>query len=513
MRRTLCHLTAIILLAGLVQGCANGSKQATPNPGIAAVASAADKAATDFAALAAPARQSGEPPRESDPAVKQLLDTVVDMRVLYRERTTLADLQALIQWGRAISKVSTDYLLAGTGITGTAEPGQIERSPTLTARSNENVSRFAPELGRTLDAQIIIDRVMAGALMAARQSNPAAFQKAEAQQYLASVQHATYEQFRSALITLASPALSDDWRRARLLALAEYGPTAARMMLPEDGGSVRQTTIDVAQCQTDQQVRTELLSLAKSFADYSVDEAPAIRAAHSRLVQASCAAHGAAAQFWRMTRATGARPPHQSDPSVTALLDAILNTGVVEGDVPRYEDLAPLGDWGDAVAQVNIIYLSAGFDRDTRNALEKTMPDDQLLAKVGQNTVQYSAELGRSLDAQLHLMKATAEVFAARLADDPQKFTPSQRAAFETYRFRYAKSVLLLLKISLYPGQGDAWRQARLTSVEAALRRASAILKADDAATLHSFIVEAAKTEKNPQLRARLTRLAGSIAL
>ena len=147
------------------------------------------------------------------------------------------------------------------------------------------------------------------------------------------------------------------------------------------------------------------------------------------------------------------------------------------------------------------------------NALEKTMPDDQLLAKVGQNTVQYSAELGRSLDAQLHLMKATAEVFAARLADDPQKFTPSQRAAFETYRFRYAKSVLLLLKISLYPGQSDAWRQARLTSVEAALRRASAILKADDAATLHSFMVEAAKTEKNPQLRARLTRLAGSIAL
>jgi hypothetical protein len=515
MRRTLCHLAAIILLAGLVQGCANGPKQAAPNAGIAAVAAAADKAATDFVALAAPARTSGQEPRETDPAVKQLLDSVLDTSVLRRETATGADLKAIAEWAHAIERVTGEYILAGTGLTGALDVGQIDRSPTLSARSNQNAGRFAPELGRAFDASIILSRTSGDLLLSVRQSNPAVFQKPEVQQLMATVQRGTYAQFRASLIVLGLPAVTDDWRRARLVPLAEFAPTTAKLVPGADGGTLRQLAIDAAQCQGNQDVRARLLSIASSFPDYSADEAPAIRAAHTRLVQASCAARAAAAQLWALTRPNvgSSRAPRLSDPTEKALLDKILNTEAAEGDFPRYDDILPLDTWRVAVAQVYLTYILVGLDHATLGTLEQMPQDNRVLAKVAQNAVQYGPEFGRSVDAQLHLMQAMAEVFAARLGDDPRKFTEDQRNTFEAFRTMYGKGVLLMLQVSLQPIHGDGWRTERLAAFEAAVRRAPAILKADDATALHNFVAEAAKTEKNPQIRARLTRLAGSFAL
>lgn len=517
MRRTFCRLAAIILLAGLVQGCGTGPKPAMPppNPKITAAAGAADKAATDFAALAAPARRSGQVPRETDPAVKPLLDAVYDLSVLRQDGVTVGDLKAMAEWSRAVDKVSAEYYLAGTGLTGPLDLAQIGRSATLTARTNENIGRFAPETGRAFDAAMILSHIAGDVLLTLRQTNSAAFQKVEVQQSYAAAQRALYLQFRSSLIALGFPTLNDDWRRARLVPLGDLALSTGKLVVPADGGTLRQLAIDVSQCQGDQQVATKLLSVAAGFPDYSADESPAIHAAHARLVQASCAARAAAARFWMQTRplAAGGRLPSQSDPAVKPLFDKILDTTAAEGDFPRFDDILQLDYWRVAVTQLNLAYIFAGLDHDALSSWEKTLQDDRISTRIGQNTVQYGADFGRSVDAQLHLMQAMAEVFAARLGDDPRKFTEEQRATFEAFRGVYGMATLLLLKASMNPAHGDAWRQERLTAFEAAARRAPAILTPADATALHSFVAEAARTEKNPQIRARLTHLAAGFAL
>ena len=273
---------------------------------------------------------------------------------------------------------------------------------------------------------------------------------------------------------------------------------------------MRQYAIDVAQCQHDPDVKARLGQIAAAFPDYSASETPAIKAAHVRLVQASCDARAAGARFKEIAapaRRAG-HLAHQTDPSVRALLDAVFNTRNAAGDAPRYEDVVPLLTWFLVINETFIDYLFTGTDVYGTNPFEQVHNNPRTIQQVGQNTQQYALEVGRSVDAEADLLRVLSDIFTTRLADNPLKMTEEQRTAFDTYRDLYGKTMVFLMSTSFELPFNDGWRQERLARLEAASHNAPALLKSADAAQLNKIVSNAAKAERNADLRARLTRLA-----
>lgn len=68
------------------------------------------------------------------------------------------------------------------------------------------------------------------------------------------------------LATMVFAGLSDDWRRARLPALASVAPKAARLVLPDQCRSVRATSHEAAGMISDPAVQSGLKAFADAFA-------------------------------------------------------------------------------------------------------------------------------------------------------------------------------------------------------------------------------------------------------
>ena len=95
---------------------------------------AAKKAATSFVERAKGSEKTGEVPRMTDPAIKQLLDTVYDVRDI--EAAKAIPFQALSPLGERIAistKVRLIYRLAGTGA---ADLSQAMADPTIGEKIN-----------------------------------------------------------------------------------------------------------------------------------------------------------------------------------------------------------------------------------------------------------------------------------------------------------------------------------------------------------------------------------------
>src|SRR5262249_46756202 len=94
-----------------------GSPASAASLDIAKIA-AIDKAADGFAAMARDAYRTGQPPRQTDPAAKALLDTVFDTSAL-KDGTPVpfAEADKLNDWVLRVVTVGSVYIFAGTGIT------------------------------------------------------------------------------------------------------------------------------------------------------------------------------------------------------------------------------------------------------------------------------------------------------------------------------------------------------------------------------------------------------------
>jgi aspartyl protease family protein len=245
------------LLAALLIAISAAAHAASLDPGrIAAI----DQAAKDFLARAAEAKKSSTVPRQSDPAVGALLDTVFDTRDLTHGPLPYADFDRLDDWETRIVAVGQVYVVA--------------------SRPLHDLGIFGPEVGRYFDAAVVVMQAMADTLATESDSHPGENLPAAEQRKIADM-HATISGNLNEIIGggLGAPGLSGGWIRERLGVLVTAAPSFARFLKPGELERLRQTTIGLAKRLHEKSLRGGLGSLAVAFSEPRAPIAPAPGAA------------------------------------------------------------------------------------------------------------------------------------------------------------------------------------------------------------------------------------------
>lgn len=249
----LASVAVVILLATAVA-------QARVDP---AKLSAAQSAAARFLQLAKGSGTSGQVPRESDPAVRPLLDMVFDTSdiagpVSFQELTPLS--QRMVTG----AQIGTVYMLAGTGA---ADLAGLANDPQADAKVNRNVVRFAPEMGRFLDFELVVQSAIVEAVLVQLASaTPAELARPNFQSGLASIRQGSLRTVASVIETLTVDGLSDEWRRNRLPALAGIAPRLARFLEPGQRADLERLAITCADAMSDPTLKRTLQAFARTIA-------------------------------------------------------------------------------------------------------------------------------------------------------------------------------------------------------------------------------------------------------
>jgi hypothetical protein len=223
----------------------------------------ARKAAAQFKTMAAGSEKSGKPPRESDPAVRQLLATVFDARDIDAAKTIpVSAMQPLSERMLAGTQVALVYMLAGTGFT---DLSKAANEPTIGDKINVNTVEFAPEFGRHFDFQLKIQGAVIDAVLAKiAASKPDEIKRIESG--VANVRSGSHRAVAGVLETLALNGLTDEWLRARTPALTAIAPKLAKFLLPEQKAQLRELTLQVVAVTDEPQVKEALEDFASKVA-------------------------------------------------------------------------------------------------------------------------------------------------------------------------------------------------------------------------------------------------------
>lgn len=256
MRRLACSV--LILLLTAAAGPA-GAAELDP-----ARIAAIDRAAEAFLALAQDAYKTGAPPRQADPAVKPLLDTVFDTAGLNRGGPLpFAQLAALNDWTARVVAVGSVYVFAGTGIPDFDHLTGIDEKQEQ--QIVHNTVAFAPEMGRYFDAELAIEQTMIECVMAELAARPATYQSQPAQQGLETIRGGLKQTLTGVMTTLLTPGIDPGWVRDRLPALAAIAPPAGKFLSPQDRGELRDIAVEVAERLDDPVSAASLGAIAKLF--------------------------------------------------------------------------------------------------------------------------------------------------------------------------------------------------------------------------------------------------------
>jgi hypothetical protein len=252
----------VVALAGFGGGTASAA-------GVdAAKVAAVKKAASDFTALAKGSETSGQPPRESDPKVKALLDVVFDTSVLNTSQPLPAsELGNVNEWMLQVLTVGTVYYFAGTGYTDFSKVAGLDQAAQekLQQQINKNVAAFAPEMGRYLDAQLQVMEGLIWCVSTDLAAHPDNYKSTQSQHGLGQVRSGLTTTLVGVLTTLPIDGLSDEWRRARLPALSAIEPKAAAFLLPDQRASLHDVAAQVAGQMTDPAVKSGLTDFAQKI--------------------------------------------------------------------------------------------------------------------------------------------------------------------------------------------------------------------------------------------------------
>jgi hypothetical protein len=222
-----------------------------------------NSAAEAFAKLGEPSRQSGKPPRATDPAAKTLIDTVFDLRVLSAaEPLPFSEIGKVNAWNKAILTVGTVYILSGTGV---ADISQAGSDPNLAPKVEKNTVEFAPEMGRYFDAQLGIAAAMLATVNSHLAANPADREKPNFKAGLPDIFAGTAQTLYSAITTLPTEGLSDDWRLERLPAIERLSPHVAAVVDAADLKTIHDTTSQIAESTSNPRLKEGLRKIAAIF--------------------------------------------------------------------------------------------------------------------------------------------------------------------------------------------------------------------------------------------------------
>jgi hypothetical protein len=188
---------------------------------------AAQKAADSFARLARDSFKSGKPPRDSDPAVKALLDAAFDTGAA-DAGVEFSDLPKIVRWLKVGDRVGLVYMLAGTG---TGDLMRAATNPKSADRIARNMAEFSAEYGRFSDFQLALSGFALDAIAAKMASaSPKERNDPKFQAGFQQVSGGIAQTVAGVLQTFLTDGIGDDWRRGRLAALDRIAPKAAQAM-------------------------------------------------------------------------------------------------------------------------------------------------------------------------------------------------------------------------------------------------------------------------------------------
>jgi clan AA aspartic protease (TIGR02281 family) len=267
-----------VLILGLVL-FAMAARAATIDPArIAAI----DQATDAFLAKAAAARQSGLVPRQSDPGVAALLDTVLNMRDLAHGPIDNADFPQLAHWLDRVVAVGRVYSNA--------------------ARATHDTGLFAPELGRVIDAWVALDAAMADSVTGELDAHPGAAIAPVDRRKLAVLRTGIADNLIEAIDALRAPGVNGEWALERVSALRAAAPSAARFLAPADAARVRAVAIRLSLTVRDKPLRGALGNFAAALAAPAPPVAPPSDTAASAEIALESDARG----LWVPVRINGA---------------------------------------------------------------------------------------------------------------------------------------------------------------------------------------------------------------
>jgi hypothetical protein len=202
---------------------------------------AAQKAAADFVKLAGNSARTGKPPRESDPAVKALLDTVLDTSAM--SSPEFSDIPRITQWLANADKVGIVYMMAGTGTRNLAAAS----NPKIADRIGKNIAEFQDEYGRFVDFQLALSGFTLDAVRAKMAS--ASEKERKDPKFRGGFMQASsgiVQTVAGTLSTFTAEGITDDWRRARLAPLNAIAPKMTETLPKEMREKLAEMTRDIA---------------------------------------------------------------------------------------------------------------------------------------------------------------------------------------------------------------------------------------------------------------------------
>jgi hypothetical protein len=225
---------------------------------------AIDKAAGALAELGKDAYKTGTPPRQSDPAVKELLDVVFGTAGLNDgpDPVPFAQIDVINDWLLRVVKTGMIYVFAGTGIADLEKISNLDEK--VQAQIAKNTAAFAPEMGRYYDAQLAVSQAeidMVGSEIAA---HPEKFKSSNVTSGLAQMRAGLTHTLIGVVTTFPVAGLDPAWMRERELALIAIAPSAARFLEPESRQQIRAAALQVSETVGDQAVKDGLIAFAKT---------------------------------------------------------------------------------------------------------------------------------------------------------------------------------------------------------------------------------------------------------
>lgn len=231
---------------------------------VTAASNAAKAAADELIALGEGSATSGNPPRESDPKVKALLDTVFATQILADTAPVpFSEIQPVLVWMQTIQSVGGVYMFAGTGVTDMSKANLND--PQIIARTDSNMAAFAPESGRYVDAQLASMEALIQSVDKYITESPAVLEQANVKAGLEQVRAGLTQTLTGVLTTIANDAMTDDWRRARLPAVTSLGEASVTLLLPEQCAALRDTSAQVSDAMADAEVKSSLKAFSEKL--------------------------------------------------------------------------------------------------------------------------------------------------------------------------------------------------------------------------------------------------------
>lgn len=212
-----------MIAALLALSLAAPARAATLDPGQMA---AIDQAANAFLAKAAEAKKTGMVPRQSDPAVATLLDTVFDTGTLNHGAIDYGDHEKLVHWLTRILAVGGVY--------------------TNAARAAHDTGLFAAEIGRYFDAAVALSQAIIDSQTAQLEAHPDVKLSAADQQNLTKLRADSAKTFASLVEVIESPGITVAWAQQRLNALTAAAPSLARFLTPAQLAHLRAVALQLA---------------------------------------------------------------------------------------------------------------------------------------------------------------------------------------------------------------------------------------------------------------------------